>query len=48
MRKTLGADPSALKYYTDYRSFIIELNVGAPSTFYIIWADDLAMYNMTY
>lgn len=48
MKTTTGADASALKYYTDYTSFIIELNLGAPRTFYMVWSDYLLMYNMTF
>jgi hypothetical protein len=48
MKTTTGADASTLKYYTDYTSFIIELNLGTPRTFYIVWADNIGMYNMTF
>lgn len=48
MKTTTGSGPSTLKYYTDYKSFIIELNSDAASTFYIVWADDIYMNNMTY
>jgi hypothetical protein len=49
MKTTQGAATGSLRYITDHSSYIIELNLDpTASTFYIVWADDISMYNYTF
>jgi hypothetical protein len=49
MKTTLGAATGSLHYISDHSSYIIELNLEPNlRTFYIVWSDDLAMYNYTF
>jgi hypothetical protein len=41
MKTTLAAPAGSLKYFTDYASYIIELNLDpSVSTFYAVWAEN--------
>lgn len=49
MKTTLNANPGSLQYISDHSSYIIELNLDpSASTFYIVWAEDINMYNYTF